>query len=87
MRHFLLPLLQDRLRYIADSVYLRPVNLRLGLSFVANRRAYAPSLQDMRAHTLGFVGLNRAGVGLFLRNPDFRQCIKNGLALDFQLTR
>ena len=87
MRHFLLPLFQDRLRYVADSVHLRPVDLRLGLSFVASRRAYAPSLQDMRAHTLGFIGLNRAGVGLLLRNPYFCQCVKNGLALDFQLTR
>ena len=87
MRHLLLPLLEDRLRYVANSVYLRPIDLWLRLRFVASRRAHTPALQDMRAHTLGFIGLNRAGVGLFLRNPYFHQCVKNGLTLDFQLTR
>jgi hypothetical protein len=67
---------------------LRPVNLRLGFGLVPHRRAAStPTLQDVRAHTLGFVRLDRARVGLLLGNTDCRESIQNGPALHFQLSR
>jgi len=41
----------------------------------------------MCAHTLGFIHLDRAGVGLLLRNAYFHQSVENRLTFDFQLSR
>ena len=41
----------------------------------------------MLAHEFGFVLLERAGVGFLFRDTHFGQDVKNGFALDFQLSR
>lgn len=48
---------------------------------------HSASFQDVGAHTLGFVRFERAGVRLLLRYAYFRESIKNGFTLHFQLTR
>jgi len=69
-------------------VNLRPVNLRLDLGLVPCRTTRAaPPFQDVRAHTLGFILLDRARVGLLFGNADFRESIQNRLALNFQFPR
>lgn len=85
---FLLAPLQDRLRDIPHMVNLGPVDLRLWFSLVTSGAAASPaSLQNVCAHKLGFMLLNRAGVRLLFRHADFRQSIQNGFALDFQFPR
>jgi hypothetical protein len=85
---FPLLVLQNRLCHITNVMYLRPVDLRLDFSLMPRRRTAAtPTLQDVCAHTLGFVRLDRARVGLLLGNADFHESIQNCLALHFQLSR
>jgi hypothetical protein len=58
---------------------------RLGLHRrLANRAAAAPAT-EVAAHLLGFIGLDRTGVRLCLRDANRRQSIQDGFALDFQL--
>jgi hypothetical protein len=86
----LLLLLEDRFGDVANAVDLRPVDLRLGFGLMPRRcRAAAPTprLQDVGAHTLGFIRLDRARMRLLLGNPDCCESIQNFLALDFQLSR
>jgi hypothetical protein len=42
---------------------------------------------EVGAYTLGFIWLERTGVGLFLGDADLDQGIENSPALDFKLTR
>ncbi len=49
--------------------------------------AAAARLQNMRAHTLGFIHFDGARMRLLLRYADFRESVQNRLALDFQLSR
>lgn len=65
----------------------RPVDLRLVFRLVPCWGSRTASLQNMGAHTLRFIRLDRAGVGLLFRYADFDQSIENGFALDLQFTR
>jgi hypothetical protein len=47
----------------------------------------AAPLQNMRAHTLGFIHFDGARMRLLLRYADFRESVKDRLALYFQLPR
>jgi hypothetical protein len=85
---FLLLLFEDRSGDVADAMNLRPVDLRLGLGFVARAGGgAATALQDMRANPLGFIRLYGTGVGLFLGHANCGQSIQDFPALDLQLTR
>jgi hypothetical protein len=42
---------------------------------------------ELRAHLLGFIFLERAGVGFTRSQAKLRQHVKNLAALDFQLSR
>ena len=64
----------------------RPVNFWL-LGLMARSGAGTAAFENVRAHTLGFVRLNRAGVGLLLRNANFHESIEYRFTLYFQLTR
>jgi hypothetical protein len=86
----LLLLFQNRFGDIANAVDLRPVDLRPGFGLMPRRcRAAAPTprLQDVCAHTLGFIRLDRARMRLLLGNSDCRERVQDFLAFDFQLTR
>jgi len=85
---FLLLLFENRPGYVANTVDLRPVDLRPGLGFMPwpTGRRSAP-LQYVGAHTLGFVHLDGTRVRLLLRDSYRRESIQNLLALHFQLTR
>lgn len=88
MPRFPLLVLQNRSGHITDVMHLRPVDLRLDLGLVPRRRARpAPALQNVGAHTLGFIRLDRARVRLLFRYADFHESIQNCFALDFQLPR
>ena len=87
---FLLLLFENRFGDIADAVDLRPVDLRLDLGFMPGRgrtRRSAAPLQNVGAHTLGFIRLNRARMRFLLANPNRHESIQNLLALNFQLPR
>lgn len=85
---FLLALLENGFCHIADAVNLRPVNLWLRFRFVpAGVHRDAAAFQDMGAHPLGFVRLNRAGVRLLFGHANCGESVKNFLALHLQLTR
>ena len=86
--HFLVALLENGFRHIADSVNLGPVNLRLRFSFVpGGAHGDAAAFQDMGAHPLGFIRLNRAGVRLLFGHANCGESIKNFFALHLQFTR
>jgi hypothetical protein len=89
MRRFLLFALENRSRCVARLRHPRPVDLRLRHSLMARRGRVvpAPALQDVRAHTLGFIRLDRARMRLLLGNSDCRECVQDFLTFDFQLTR
>jgi hypothetical protein len=85
---FSLLVLEDSPRHITNVMHLGPVNLRLDLGLMPGRRARcAPALQNVRAHTLGFIRLDGTRVRLFLGNANFHESVQNRLALDFQLSR
>jgi hypothetical protein len=86
---FLLLSLEDLPGDIPGLVGLGPVELRLDLGFVPRSvaGASAASFENVGAHTLGFIRLDRARVGLFLSNSDSRESVQNFPALDFQLSR
>jgi hypothetical protein len=85
----LVPALENRLGRVARLRHPRPVDLRLGLGLVTRRPAVvaAAPLQNMRAHTLGFIHFDGARMRLLLRYADFRESVKDRLALYFQLPR
>jgi hypothetical protein len=83
----LLAPLQNRLRHIPDMMHLRPIDLWLYLGFMPRTAGQASPSQDVGAHKLGFVLLNRARVRLFLGHANFGQSIQNSFALDFQFPR
>jgi hypothetical protein len=87
--HLLLLLLKNRFGNIADAVHLRPVDLRLRFGLVprSSRTAASTSLQDVCAHTLGFIRLYRARMRLLFRNTYSRESVQNFFALNFQLSR
>ena len=88
MRDFLMPALKDRLGGIARLGNARPVDLWPGLCFVAGSaggRTTTP--EDIGAHTLGLIPLDRAGMRLLFGHADCRQSIENLFALDLQLAR
>jgi hypothetical protein len=86
-RGFLLLLLENSFGDVADAMDLRPVNLRLGLGFVARCADTAAALQDMRADTLGFVRLDGTGVRLLLGHANCGQSFQDFPALHLQFTR
>ena len=87
-------LLANRVQNIAGAGNMGKIDL--GLDFVAlsaagtrrlcRARRLASCCTEMRAHFGGFVLFDRAGMGLFLGDPDFKQHVENRLALDFQLS-
>jgi hypothetical protein len=87
--HLLLLLFQNCFSNVADAVNLRPVDLRLRLSLMprGSRTAAPAPPQNVGAHTLGFIRLNRARMRLLLGNPYGRESIQNFFALNFQLSR
>jgi hypothetical protein len=89
MRRLLLFALENRPRCVARLRHPRPVDLRLRLGLMSRRSRVvsAPALQDVRAHTLGFIRLDRARMRLLLGNSDCRECVQDFLTFDFQLTR
>jgi hypothetical protein len=86
---FLLLLFKDRSGRIARAVNLRPVDLRLHIGFMPRRPAAAPAapLQNMGAHTLGLIGLDRARMRLLLGYAYRCESVQYFPALDFQLSR
>lgn len=82
------PLL-NRLQDVARLRHLRPVNLlRCRALALGRRRTAIPAASplEVRAHTLRFVRLERAGVRLRVRHPYFLQHVQNGFALDLELS-
>jgi hypothetical protein len=72
---------------------MRKVDLRLDLVGRRTARTCQPRSIGFRCRTAQFraylvrlVLFQRTGVGLLLGDPNFRQYIENGLALDFQLS-
>jgi hypothetical protein len=49
--------------------------------------ASAARSEDVGAHTLGFIRLNRARMGFLLGNSNGRESVQNFPALNFQLPR
>jgi hypothetical protein len=86
---FLLLLFKDRSGRIARAVHLRPVDLRLHFGFMPRRPATARSAppQDMGAHTLGLIGLDRARMRLLLGYANRCESVQYFPALNFQLSR
>jgi hypothetical protein len=86
---FLLLLFKDRSGRIARTVNLRPVDLRLHFGFMPRRPAAVRSAppQNMGAHTLGLIGLDRARMRLLLGYANRCESIQNFPALNFQLSR
>jgi hypothetical protein len=71
---------------------VREINLRLDLVFTAQSGRFMRSggsggvAFEMDADSLRFVQLERTGMRLLLCDAHFRQDVKNGFALDFQLS-
>jgi hypothetical protein len=80
--------LQDGFENISWFRDVREVNFRFWRGFRARGggRARLAALQ-VRAHSIGFVKLKGAGVGLFLGDTYSIENVKNCLALDLQFTR
>jgi hypothetical protein len=79
--------LENRLCDIAGLRDARPVDLWL-LGFLPWLGAGpTPAPEDVGAHTLGLVCLDRAGVRLFFGHANFGQSVENRFALDLQFTR
>jgi len=83
---------QNGLHHVANLGDVRQINLWLNSLRSLRRRGSAVGcpmqpLLKMRADLVGFVLVNRTGVGLALGQSEFRQYIKNLTALDFHLSR
>jgi hypothetical protein len=80
--------LQDGLEDISWLRDMREVNFGFRRGFSARDRGRTRlAALEIGAHTIGFVKLKRAGVGLLLGNPYGIENVKNCLALDLQFTR
>lgn len=85
---FLLLPLENLSGDVAGLVGLRPVDFGLHIGLMPRcRTAPTPTLQDVRAHTVGFLGLDGARMRFLLGNPYCRESVQNFLALNFQLSR
>lgn len=87
--HLLLLFFQNGFGHIADTVNPGPVDLRLDFGVMPSRRAAAGTapFEDVRAHTFGFIRLNRARMRFLFRDTDCHESVQNFFALDFQLSR
>jgi hypothetical protein len=87
--HFLLLLFENRLGDVADAVDLRPVDLWLDLGLMprAGRTRASTPLEDVGAHTLGFIRLDRARMRLLLGYANRCESVQYFPALNFQLSR
>jgi hypothetical protein len=76
---------QDGLEGVAGLGDVGEVEAGRGL---LRRRAdgAAAAAVDVAAHLLGFILFDGAGVGLFLSDADRFQSVKDGVALDFELS-
>lgn len=83
-------LLRERFHHVAGLRNLGEIDLRLELIRVRGgvpaRRILSPVFQDLLAYEDRFMFLDRAGVRLLLGHSNFRQCVENRLALNFQLS-
>jgi len=87
-------LLCDRAQHIARSRNMREVDLGLDLFFAGSGARRWPrrtrrcigTAAEMFPHQVRFVIFQRTGVRFLLRDTHRGQCVKNFLALDFQLT-
>jgi hypothetical protein len=87
-------LLRDGTQHVARTRNVRQVDLGLEFIFAVNgrpgwscgsRTSFSVGTETL-AHQFGFVLFQRTGMRLLLRNADLGQDVKNGLALDLQLT-
>lgn len=77
------------LEHIARLGNARPVNLRFRffLPLCRGLRGTPTATPQKGAYTVGLVRLNGTGMGLFLGNSAFRQCIQNRSTLNFEFSR
>lgn len=84
-------LLLDGLQHVPGFGDVRQVDLGPDLLLPSglgrSGRGLCSAALEVRAHTFGLIGLQGAGMRLFLGHADFRQRIQNRLALYFQLAR
>ena len=86
--NFLLFAFEDLAGDVAGFVGLRPIDFRLHIGLVPGcGTASTPSLQDVRADTLGFFRLDGARMRLLLGNTYGHESIEDLFALHFQLSR
>ncbi len=76
--------LKDRLQRITRLGNVGEIERRLRFNHRLRRRTTTAAVLEVIAHLLGLVGLDRAGVRLWLGHANRNQSIQNWLALDFE---